>query len=262
MKEKIFISYSQEDKNKLESLSKALENSVKKFMPIIVANRRNPGKPLTDKVKEGILETPFFIPILTRSSITNQWVNQEIGFAVANDRNIMPLVEKSILNELKGFIHNQVDLPFTFEGNVSNKWKEAQNFRKCYKEMLHHLEDKLVEPKLKSSIYPKKLKQGNAYTTRVHFIGNVKNAFFDNYVEHLESNWREWNWDPKTIKNANNDSPGELHGEVDEKSEFTYQTSGWPIGKYRIYTRVYEHPVPGETQRHIIIENQHNLEIF
>ena len=46
-----------------------------------------PGKPLTDKVKEGILETPYFIPILTRSSITSQWVNQEIDFAIATDRN-------------------------------------------------------------------------------------------------------------------------------------------------------------------------------
>ena len=143
MNEKIFISYSNEDKNKLVSLSKALKKSEKKFEPIIVADRKNPGKPLTDKVKEGILETPFFIPILTRSSITNQWVNQEIGFAVANGRKIMPIVERSILNQLKGFIHDQMDLPFTFEGSVTNKWKEAQNFRRCYKALLDDLESNL-----------------------------------------------------------------------------------------------------------------------
>lgn len=262
MNKKIFISYSQNDKNKVDSLSKALENSEKKFIPIIIANKRNPGKPLAEKVKEGILETTFFIPILTRSSISNQWVNQEIGFAVANDRNILPIVEKSILNELKGFIHNQIDIPFIFEGHKSNKWKEAQNYRKCYKELIKHLESESVIPKLKSSISPKKVRQGDKYTTKVHFIGNVKNAFFDNHVEHLESDFRRWNWDPNTLKDGGNSSPGELHGKVNIECEYSHITTNWPIGKYRINTRVYEHPIPGETGRFVIIENRHNLEIY
>ena len=83
MEEKFFISYCNEDRHKLNALSRALRKSPYKFKPIIIAKRKNPGKPLTEKVKEGILETPYFIPILTRASITNQWVNQEIGFAVA-----------------------------------------------------------------------------------------------------------------------------------------------------------------------------------
>jgi len=261
MNEKIFISYCNEDKNKLEALSRALRNSSKKLKQIIIEKRKIPGKPLTDKVKEGILETPYFMPILTRSSITNQWVNQEIGFAIATHRNVLALVETSIINELKGFIHNQIDLPFTFEGNASQNRKEAKSFRKCYKELILHLEDEMVEPVLKSFISPKKVKQGDPYTTKVHFIGKLKNGFFDNYVVHLDSNWRKWNWDPNTLKNAHASTPGELHGKVDRKSQYIYSTSGWPIGKYKILTRVYEHPNPGETTRYIIVEDQHDFEV-
>jgi len=262
MYEKIFISYSSEDANKQEALSRALRSSSKKLKPIIVARRKTPGKLLVDKVKEGILETPYFIPILTRSSITNQWVNQEIGFAIANNRNIVSLVETSTINRLKGFIHNQIDLPFKFKGNQFNKRKEAQSFRKCCSELILHLENEMKEYVLKSSISPKKVKQGDPYTTKVHFIGNVKNAFFDNYVIHLDSNLRKWNWDPNTLKDAHASTPGELHGEVNRKSKYIYSTSGWPIGKYKIYTRVYEHPIPGKTTRYIIAEDQHNFKVI
>lgn len=259
---KFFISYSSEDKNKVEALSKALRERSRKVKPIIIAGRKIPGKPLSDKVKEGILEAPYFIPILTRSSIRNQWVNQEIGFAVAHQRHIIPLVEISIIDELKGFIHNQIDLPFKFEGDSSNKRKEAPRFRKCYKELIVHLEGQIAKPILRSSISPKKVKQGGDYTTKVHFIGNVRNAFFDNYVTHLDSGWQTWNWDPKTLKNGRASTSGQLHGRVDKKSQYTYSTSGWPIGKYKIYTRVYEHPVPGERTRYVIIEDRHNFEVI
>jgi len=261
MYQNLFISYSDKDRNKLEALSKAIRNSSGKIKLITVAKRKIPGKPLSDKVKEGIIEAVYFVPILTRSSIRNQWVNQEIGFATANHRNIIPLVEKSIVNKLKGFIHNQIDLPFTFEGNRSNKQKEARSFRKCYKDIIYHLENDIVEPFLKSHISPKKVKQGENYTTKVHFIGKVKNAFFDNYVKHLGSTWIKWNWDTSTLKNARANSPGELHGMVDTKSKYTYSTSGWPIGKYKISTRVYEHPIPGKATRYIVIEKQHDFEV-
>ena len=258
MYEKFFISYFNDDKNKLEALSRALKNSSKKFKPIIIAKTKIPGKPLTDKVEEGILETPYFTPILTRSSITSQWVNQEIGFAVATDRNIIPIVEVSIVSRLKGFVHSQIDL-FRFKGDRSNNRKEAKNFRKCYKELILHLEE--VMPFFKSSISPKKVKQGDYYITKVHFKGRVKNAFFDNKVQHLDSNWSTWNWDPKMLRDGRPTTPGELRGQVDQNSQYTHTTSGWPIGKYKIYTRVYEHPIPGKATRYIISEDQHNFEV-
>jgi len=139
MKAKIFLSYSESDKNKL----KALRSAIKKregLNPIIVSERRKVRQSLADKVKECMQEADWLIPILTRKSISNQWVNQEIGFAEAlNKITIVPLVEKSLLDKLKGFIHKQMDLPFVFIGDESDPKKEARNFRKCYGSALEYI---------------------------------------------------------------------------------------------------------------------------
>jgi hypothetical protein len=138
MKAKIFLSYSELDKNKL----KALRNAIKKrdgLDPIVVAERRKVGQSLADKVKDCMDEADCLMPILTRQSIDSQWVNQEIGFAEALKKPIIPLVEKNFLDKLKGFIHKQMDLPFAFNGVESDAKKEARSFRKCYISALDYL---------------------------------------------------------------------------------------------------------------------------
>lgn len=138
MKAKIFLSYSESDKNKL----KALRNAIKKrdgLDPIVVAERRKVGQSLADKVKECMDEANCLMPILTRKSIDSQWVNQEIGFAEALKMPIIPLIEENLLNELKGFIHKQMDLPFAFTGVESDAKKKARSFRKCYISALDYL---------------------------------------------------------------------------------------------------------------------------
>jgi hypothetical protein len=138
MKAKIFLSYSAEDNNKMKSLRKAMKKR-SGLEPIVVAERRRVGQSLADKVKGFIHEANCLIPILTRRSITNQWVNQEIGYATALDRPIIPLVEKNLLDQLKGFIHMQLDLSFTFIENELEPSKEARNFRKCYLAALDYI---------------------------------------------------------------------------------------------------------------------------
>jgi len=148
MKAKVFISYSSEDVNKL----KALKNALKKrdnIEPVIIADRRSPGNPLTSKVKEGMEEANCLMPILTRESIKNQWVNQEIGYAECKDKiTIIPIVEDGIMKDLKGFVHRQLDLPFVFKGDKRNSKKEAQSFRKAYVAALDYMENSnKMEPK-------------------------------------------------------------------------------------------------------------------
>jgi len=101
MKTKIFLSYSELDKNKLRALRNAM-NKREGLDPIVVAERRKVGQSLADKVKECMLEADCLMPILTRQSIDSQWVNQEIGFAEALKRPIIPLVEKSLLERGRG----------------------------------------------------------------------------------------------------------------------------------------------------------------
>lgn len=90
------------------------------------------GQSLADKAKDCMDEADCLMPILTRQSIDSQWVNQKIGFAEALKKPIIPLVEKNLLDNLKGFIHKQIDLPFVFSGVESDVKKEARSFRKCY----------------------------------------------------------------------------------------------------------------------------------
>lgn len=109
---KIFISYSTEDKGKMLSLRKRIEKHTT-LKAIVVADDRKASKLLTDKVKDGIKDCDYFVCILTSKSIKNQWVNQEIGYATAQGKRIMPIIESGILNKLKGFVHKQMDLPYS-----------------------------------------------------------------------------------------------------------------------------------------------------
>jgi hypothetical protein len=125
---KVFISYSDNDIHKVRSLERIIKKEKRHLTTIIVADKRQGLKALTKKVEEGIIECDYFVPILTANSINNQWVNQEIGFAFAKGCTIYPIVEHQVMDRLKGFIHKQLALEYTFERNKKNIWSEALSF--------------------------------------------------------------------------------------------------------------------------------------
>jgi hypothetical protein len=146
MKEKIFISYSNYDKTKVNLIERELQNN-KYFQPIIIASDREALKPLAKKVSDGIDKSNIILPILTKNSYLTQWINQEIGFAKAIDRKIVPIVDKEILKDLKGFIHKEIDLPYHFT-STDNKSKENRDFIKCFRVLLADLEKELQSKKI------------------------------------------------------------------------------------------------------------------
>jgi hypothetical protein len=160
MARKVFISYASEDNGKMKMLQRSIEKNLKdKYEAIIIADKKEPGKPLTVKVTNGLNEAHFFIPILTNNSIKNQWVNQEIGFATAimdsvNKIALLPIVGDDIVDELKGFIHKHVDLPFTFVTNTSSSPKERASFKKSCEDVSQYLY-RLI-PQKKEVIFNKK----------------------------------------------------------------------------------------------------------
>ncbi|MCW7464040.1 TIR domain-containing protein [Leptospira limi] len=135
MKTKIFISYSDKDRKKISLIEKEFKDTPEIEL-IIIANNKSEMVTLTKKVTDGIKKAEYFIPILTKQSISEQWINQEIGYASAykeninESLNILPIAEKSILNNLKGFIHKQFDISFTFEGVETNARAESIRFKK------------------------------------------------------------------------------------------------------------------------------------
>jgi hypothetical protein len=138
MNARIFLSYAEMDKNKVKALRRAIRKR-RGLDPIIAAEQCRVGHSLTDKVKECLRKADCLMPILTRQSINSQWMNQEIGFAVATEIPIVPLVEQSLFDRLKGFVNNQIDLPFAFAGAESDSKKEARNFRRCYVAALEYI---------------------------------------------------------------------------------------------------------------------------
>lgn len=134
MKHQLFISYSDYDSDKVTLIVKELEDHIL-FSPLVIAANREALKPLAEKVITGIKTSTVFIPILTSKSISTQWINQEIGYANAINKNITPLVENTILKDLKGFIHKEIDLPYNFTNTDSN-----DDFLKAFRVLISDLE--------------------------------------------------------------------------------------------------------------------------
>jgi hypothetical protein len=259
MNPKIFISYSADDERKRLAFTRALKKATPSFVPVVVLDRREPGKPLTDKVMDCINEADFLVPILTSSSISNQWVNQEIGYAHGVQCRIVPIVEQEIISELKGFVHDQHDLPFSFRRNQDRR-HEARDYRRAYELLIEYLQGQR-SASFQSAISPSRVVSGDAYTTEVTYRGTVQNGFFDNRVVHQTSDFRKWNWDPETLPSSSSGAPGTLNGVVDITKAYSHSTRNWPIGKYKIYVRLYSHPTPGVPGRIMVAEEEHDFEV-
>ena len=154
-KKTIFISYSDQDSNKMRSLERVIRTGGQ-FTPIIIADNRQALVQLTEKVSTGIMTCDYFIPIITRKSITTQWLNQEIGYATAAKRRVIPIVEIQLIDKLKGFIHKQLDLSYSFEGSENNSRSESMRFSRKVKTLMNDL---LIE----NDITPKKLTLENVF---------------------------------------------------------------------------------------------------
>ena len=143
----IFISYYSKDNDLLKILVSEIKKSPK-LDPIVVATKPSPRKALAKKVKDGITEAKYFIPILTNVSHKTQWVNQEIGYAEALETlghiKIIPIIESTVRNKLKGFIHKNEDLPYEFK-RLDNKRREKLIFRKRCKTLLDYILNEITK---------------------------------------------------------------------------------------------------------------------
>lgn len=135
---KIFISYSEKDRSRMRSLERIIEKA-QHFAPLIIADRRDAFISLSDKVQNGIFESNYIVPILTQNSIDSQWVNQEIGFAIALNKEIIPIVERDTLDRLKGFVHKNIDLPYIFSEIVENRKRTRSKFRETCNLLINDL---------------------------------------------------------------------------------------------------------------------------
>lgn len=142
---------------------------------------------------------------------------------------------------------------WTNQHEILTEWIEK--FYNYFKDKIQNI------PEFTASIYPLKIKQGDDYTTKVLFKGNIKNGFFDNRVENKKTGLINWHWDKETIYNSKKTNGGILNGSVDINKEISFSTVNMEKGKYVISVRIYEHPVIGEVKRYFIAEEVFEVEI-
>lgn len=161
MSVKIFISYTQADLARMETLKRILTEN-RFFETVIIGEVEYALKPLVEKVTDGIEKSDYIVPIITEDSRSAQWVNQEIGFAYALKKTILPIVQDDIVNSLKGFIHPNIDLPYRFKKGSPQATRAS--YRKVCTQLLNRLLSKhKLEP---SYTYPEDI-----------FPGEWKSAF-------------------------------------------------------------------------------------
>lgn len=254
MANKLFISFAAEDLKKMETLKRSMKKELgAECEVVIVSERKDPGKPLTVKVINALNESHFFVPILTKNSINNQWVNQEIGFATAldnNARNItrLPIVDSHIMGSLKGFIHKQLDLSFNFTSYSTNHRKELASYQKACKQVSEYLQHLIPQndtlkrtkridtsklKKLMAEIYQKYdllITELLTPKTSDHFMkthSHAPNGYFDFLIRESCQAYSFKYSDPRNenrylIVHANNTKPQfklELHLTIQENAE-------------------------------------------
>ncbi len=180
MKHALFISYSNLDIHKVKLIEQELEGHIL-FYPLIIAENREALKPLAQKVSEGIKNSEVVIPIITSQSIGTQWINQEIGFATAIGKKIRPIVEKNLIDSLKGFIHKQIDLPYNFPA-LMNKEFEEPDFLNALRMLISDLEKEFstenIKPLPEKTEFEKNLDKIDDFNSEIEYKNN-RVAFLD-----------------------------------------------------------------------------------
>ena len=98
----VFLSHSIEDTRIVDEIRRDLTEME---VDVYVAEYNpEPGKPLSEKVINGIKRSDWFLVLLTDVGVRSPWVNQEIGVAKAFNKMIIPMVEKEIETKIKGML--------------------------------------------------------------------------------------------------------------------------------------------------------------
>lgn len=122
MKYKVFIGYSSNDNDKAQSIYDCLSRIVE-ITPYKAEIFLDYGEDFRKRIMSELENSRFVVVLLTNNGVSNQWVNQEIGYACAlkkrqrllaisgEEPQIIPISESQI--ELKGFItKDSVDILF------------------------------------------------------------------------------------------------------------------------------------------------------
>jgi hypothetical protein len=106
---KVFVSHSGKDNDLIDRFQKSLK--AVGIEPFLAERVVAAGQNVPKKIAGHIRNSNAFVPFLTKSSLSNQWVNQEIGYAYRwkEEREIeppyfFPVLEENLEHSAKGFL--------------------------------------------------------------------------------------------------------------------------------------------------------------
>lgn len=98
----VFLSHSvgESEEKVIESLASQLTGQ---GTSIYVAERdTTPGRSLSQKIQNAIMRSDVVLVLVTEKGSRSAWVNQEIGYAVAKGKTVIPILERGV--EAKGML--------------------------------------------------------------------------------------------------------------------------------------------------------------
>ena len=100
---RIFISYARPDHDKAEKIAKALsENGL---TPLWDDENLDPGEQFIEKIKALIANSHIFLTLLTEASAARPWVHEEIGYALALNVPVIPVIFRKVsISDGKDFL--------------------------------------------------------------------------------------------------------------------------------------------------------------
>jgi len=106
---KVFISHSINDLDIVNSLYSVLRQSGMDVYAAVFSPE--PGKHVSEKILEGMKSSDCVLLLLTHDSVLSQWVQNEIGMALAYNKIIIPIVKKNVKipNILEGLEYIKFD---------------------------------------------------------------------------------------------------------------------------------------------------------
>ncbi len=102
----VFISHASEDLDELEMFLHPLQ-----YLPLdryVAVNKQQVGW-LPETIQKELEASDVIVPFLTKDSMDNRWVNQEIGYAMARNIPVIPVFETS--DAMSGLIENVEGVP-------------------------------------------------------------------------------------------------------------------------------------------------------
>lgn len=112
MQIEIFLSHNSHDSAWCEQL--ATEAKALGILTYLAERNVQPGADLAEKIQSAIRRCSAFLVLITDNSVNAPYVQQEIGYAIANNKILIPLVQPSIASESLAMLQGKEFISFDF----------------------------------------------------------------------------------------------------------------------------------------------------